>query len=123
MDKVVSAGIDGFVTGKGFFEGGKTSPGVGRVETVWGGGRNRGGGGDAPEVKSGLSLLGGVEDKLNGKDAGGVEAATEVGLGALEVVSGGGIVKDETSGDDLGLMFDEVKGGERLGELGLQIML
>ena len=66
VDEVVGAGIFGFLAGESFLESGEAGPGVSTGRTLRG---------DAPKIE-GLELFFlGIQDKLDGKDAGGMESA------------------------------------------------
>ena len=59
--------------------------------------------GDTPEIERFETFLISIEDELDGEDAGGVSAGARGGLGALEVVTGGFVVKNEAGGENWAL--------------------
>ena len=74
-----------FVAGEGFLEIRKAGPGV----SFWCAVRS-----DAPEVEKLLFFSLRIQNELNREDTGGVKCSSLLGLGALEVVSGGVVVKN-----------------------------
>ena len=102
----MGAAVGDFAAGESFFEGGKTGPRV-VFRCVFRG--------DAPKIENLEIFGGGVENELNSEDAGGVEPSAFFGLGALEIISGGVVVKNEPGGEDFALGgFDKIKGGKIL---------
>lgn len=78
---------------KSFLESGEASPGVTFFRVFRG---------DTPEIKGFETFFTSVKNELDGQNAGGVKLFKIFVLSALDVVTGGFIVKNQTSSNDFG---------------------
>jgi len=100
--KIPGAGVVDLVAAEGFFEFGKTVPGVLRIF----------GGGDAPEIEAGGAAVFGVENHLHEDDDAGVDFAVFIVGGGVGIEASSGVVVDQGSGEGLALELGDVEGGE-----------